>query len=307
MELKSKQRFIEAIGTLNPIEDAIFRKMAESREFCEEILRVFLQEPKLRVVSNHSQHSVTSIEGRSVILDAYCELEDGRRVNVEVQNADNTDHQRRVRYYSSVLTTSLMKKGEGFDKVPNICIVYVCNFDIFGLNKSLYVIKRVIDKTGVELDNGLQEIYISSVNDGSLIAELMKVFTESDVYNEKFPITSEMKLRFNKGKKGEKMTEALKGVYEALREEVDRESMKAAMREGMERGIAEGRAKGIEEGRAKGMEEGRAKGMEEGRVEGRTEGILSSLVSLTKDGLISINEAAKRANMSEEDFEKYLN
>ena len=212
MELKSKQRFMEAIGTLNPIEDAVFRKMAESIEFCEEILRVFLQEPKLRVVSNHSQHSVTSIEGRSVILDAYCELEDGRKVNVEVQNANNTDHQRRVRYYGSVLTTSLMKKGDSFDKVPNICIVYVCNFDIFGLNKSLYVIKRIIDKTEVELDNGLQEIYISPVNDGSLIAELMRVFTESDVYNLKFPVTSEMKLRFNRETKGEKMTEALRGV-----------------------------------------------------------------------------------------------
>ena len=278
MELKSKQRFMEAIGTLNPIEDAVFRKMAESIEFCEEILRVFLQEPKLRVVSNHSQHSVTSIEGRSVILDAYCELDDGRKVNVEVQNANNTDHQRRVRYYSSVLTTSLMKKGDSFDKVPNICIVYVCNFDIFGLNKSLYVIKRIIDKTEVELDNGLQEIYISPVNDGSLIAELMRVFIESDVYNLKFPVTSEMKLRFNRETKGEKMTEALRGVYEALREEVDRESMKAAMREGMEKGIEEGIAKGV----------------------------LSSLVSLVKDGLISVTEAAKRADMSEEDFKKYL-
>ena len=286
MELKSKQRFMEAIGTLNPIEDAVFRKMAESIEFCEEILRVFLQEPKLRVVSNHSQHSVSSIEGRSVILDAYCELEDGRKVNVEVQNANNTDHQRRVRYYSSVLTTSLMKKGDSFDKVPNICIVYVCNFDIFGLNKSLYVIKRIIDKTEVELDNGLQEIYISPVNDGSLIAELMRVFTESDVYNLKFPVTSEMKLRFNRETKGEKMTEALRGVYEALREEVDRESMKAAMREGMEKGIEEGRARGIEEGIAK--------------------GVLSSLVSLVKDGLISVSEAAKRADMSEEGFKRYL-
>ncbi len=294
MELKSKQRFMEAIGTLNPIEDAVFRKMAESIEFCEEILRVFLQEPKLRVVSNHSQHSVTSIEGRSVILDAYCELEDGRKVNVEVQNANNTDHQRRVRYYSSVLTTSLMKKGDSFDKVPNICIVYVCNFDIFGLNKSLYVIKRIIDKTEVELDNGLQEIYISPVNDGSLIAELMRVFIESDVYNLKFPVTSEMKLRFNRETKGEKMTEALRGVYEALREEVDRESMKAAMREGMEKGIEEGRARGMEEGIAKGMEEGIAKG------------VLSSLVSLVKDGLISVTEAAKRADMSEENFKKYL-
>ena len=294
MELKSKQRFMEAIGTLNPIEDAVFRKMAESIEFCEEILRVFLQEPKLRVVSNHSQHSVSSIEGRSVILDAYCELEDGRKVNVEVQNANNTDHQRRVRYYSSVLTTSLMKKGDSFDKVPNICIVYVCNFDIFGLNKSLYVVKRIIDKTEVELDNGLQEIYISPVNDGSLIAELMRVFTESDVYNLKFPVTSEMKLRFNRETKGEKMTEALRGVYEALREEVDRESMKAAMREGMEKGIEEGIARGMEEGIAKGIEEGRA------------EGVLSSLVSLVKDGLISVSEAAKRADMSEESFKRYL-
>ena len=314
MELKSKQRFMEAIGTLNPIEDAVFRKMAESIEFCEEILRVFLQEPKLRVVSNHSQHSVTSIEGRSVILDAYCELEDGRKVNVEVQNANNTDHQRRVRYYGSVLTTSLMKKGDSFDKVPNICIVYVCNFDIFGLNKSLYVIKRIIDKTEVELDNGLQEIYISPVNDGSLIAELMRVFTESDVYNLKFPVTSEMKLRFNRETKGEKMTEALRGVYEALREEVDRESMKAAMREGMEKGMEEGRARGMEEGIARGMEEGIARGMEEGiaggmeegRAEGRVEGVLSSLVSLVKDGLISVSEAAKRADMSEEGFKKYL-
>ena len=280
--------------------------MSESIEFCEEILRVFLQEPKLRVVSNHSQHSVTSIEGRSVILDAYCELEDGRKVNVEVQNANNTDHQRRVRYYSSVLTTSLMKKGDSFDKVPNICIVYVCNFDIFGLNKSLYVIKRIIDKTEVELDNGLQEIYISPVNDGSLIAELMRVFIESDVYNLKFPVTSEMKLRFNRETKGEKMTEALRGVYEALREEVDRESMKAAMREGMERGIEEGRARGMEEGRAKGMEEGIAKGMEEGIAKGIAKGVLSSLVSLVKDGLISVSEAAKRADMSEEDFKKYL-
>ena len=114
----------------------------------------------------------------------------------------------------------------------------------------------------------------------------MRVFTESDVYNLKFPVTSEMKLRFNRETKGEKMTEALRGVYEALREEVDRESMKAAMREGMEKGIEEGRARGIEEGRA--------------------EGVLSSLVSLVKDGLISVSEAAKRADMSEEGFKKYL-
>lgn len=82
----SLQRVKRLIKKLNPIDDIIFRKMAENREFCEEILRVFLQDPKLKVLENHSQHSLTSIEGRSVILDAYCVLKDGRGVNVEVQN-----------------------------------------------------------------------------------------------------------------------------------------------------------------------------------------------------------------------------
>ena len=66
-------------------------------------------------------------------------------MNIEVQNADNVNHQKRVRYYSSVLTTSLMKKGESFDNVPEVCMIYICNFDIFKENKSSYLIKRVID------------------------------------------------------------------------------------------------------------------------------------------------------------------
>ena len=39
----SLQRVKRLIKKLNPIDDIIFRKMAENREFCEEILRVFLQ------------------------------------------------------------------------------------------------------------------------------------------------------------------------------------------------------------------------------------------------------------------------
>ena len=51
-------------------------------------------------------------------------------------------------------------------------------------------------------------------------------------------------------------------------------------------------------------EEAMAKGRAEGRAEGRTEGILRALVGLVKDGLLSISEAAKRADMTVEDFEK---
>ena len=47
--------------------------------------------------------------------------------------------------------------------------------------------------------------------------------------------------------------------------------------------------------------------IKEGRKEGRKEGAINILLTLVKDGIISIEEAAKRANISVSKFEKYLN
>ena len=276
MSERSIEKFKEYIKKLNPIDDIIFRKMAENKEFCEEILRVFLQDSYLKVLNNKSQYAITNIDRRSVILDAYCELRDGKRVNIEVQNADNVNHQKRVRYYSSVLTTSLMRKGENFDNVPEVCMIYICNFDVFRENKSLYLIKRVIDGSNTEVDNGLKEIYISAnISDGSALSELMEVFTKDDCYSDNFPITSKMKYDFKYVKEGNKMTDTMKEIYEIFEEE--------------------SKDVWIKEGR------------KEGRKEGIKEGAINILLTLVKDGIISIEEAAKRANISVSKFEKYLN
>ncbi|MBO4782780.1 MAG: hypothetical protein J5522_10315 [Lachnospiraceae bacterium] len=60
--------------------------------------------------------------------------------------------------------------------------------------------------------------------------------------------------------------------------------------------------KGIEKGREEGRVEGRAEGRAEGRVEGRAEGRIDTLVSLVKDGLLSLGDAAKRADLSIDEF-----
>lgn len=57
------------------------------------------------------------------------------------------------------------------------------------------------------------------------------------------------------------------------------------------------------EGLAEGMEKGKAEGLVEGKAEGRTEGILFALTSLVRDGVLSIKDAAFRANMTESAFE----
>ena len=41
--------------------------------------------------------------------------------------------------------------------------------------------------------------------------------------------------------------------------------------------------------------------------EGRKKGVINTLLMLVKDGIISVEDAAKRANISVSTFQKYLN
>ena len=50
---------------------------------------------------------------------------------------------------------------------------------------------------------------------------------------------------------------------------------------------------------------GIAKGREEGIKEGIKEGTINVLISLVKDGILSISDAVKRADMSVAEFKKY--
>ena len=81
-----------------------------------------------------------------------------------------------------------------------------------------------------------------------------------------------------------------------------RERSAKTMCEMIDRFIEQGRNEGIAQGRSEGMEKGMEKGIAQGRSEGRTEGKLSMLYELTKDGVLTLAEAAKRAGMSEEAF-----
>jgi len=48
------------------------------------------------------------------------------------------------------------------------------------------------------------------------------------------------------------------------------------------------------------------KGFDKGFIKGEINGTIKTLVDLVKDNLLSIAEASKRANMTEEEFKKYL-
>ena len=221
--MSRKLNIREAAKKLNPIDDLMFRKMAEDKNFCEEILRVILSDPCLTVLSCTPQYDVTNLQGRSVILDARCVLSSGKQVNVEVQKSDDDDHQKRMRYHGAVLTANLMNPGEKFEHVPDVCAVFISRFDLFEAGHAAYHIDRIVRETGEQADNGFEEIYVNAaVKDGSDIAKLMEVFTQDHAYSEQFPVTSAIKRRLKETEEGEKI---MSGLIEKIRLEGQEEGI----------------------------------------------------------------------------------
>ena len=172
--------------------------------------------------------------------------------NIEVQTADSDNHQRRVRYNGAILTTNITDPGIRFEKVPDVCVVFISKFDIFSGNRPLYHVDRVVRETQNIVDNGFEEVYVNTkVKDDSEVSELMEVFVNDNAYNSKFPKTSDIKRRYKKTEGG------LNTMCEI---------------------------------------------MEKLRNEAKTEGKLETLFALVADGILTITEAAQRANMSETIF-----
>ncbi len=69
----------------------------------------------------------------------------------------------------------------------------------------------------------------------------------------------------------------------------------------------EGKIEGRKEGQIEGRKEGRKEGRIEGKKEGNKEGGLKMLIDLFKEGDLSLNTAARKAQMSETDFQLLCN
>ena len=84
-----------------------------------------------------------------------------------------------------------------------------------------------------------------------------------------------MKYDFKYVKEGNKMTDAMKELYDIFKEDIDQEVLEKSKNKWIK--------------------------------EGRKEGVINTLLTLVKDGIISVEDAAKRANISVSMFQKYLN
>lgn len=235
----SLEEKIERVKDFRPIDDVFFEVLADDAAFCQEILRVILEDDGLIVDDVIVQGSERNLYGRSVRLDALCTLGNGQKCNIEVQRSDNDDHVKRVRFNASSITVRESQVGESFENIPEVYVVYISEFDIFRKGKTIYHINNVIQETGDAVDDGLHRIFVNTVcDDGTDIADLMSCFTKKMVENSKFPVFTKRMRELKEKERGvNRMCEVMEKYTKEVRAEERAEGRVTAIQNMIELGL----------------------------------------------------------------------
>ena len=160
-----------------------------------------------------------------------------------------------------MIDLDLIEKGESYWKLNDSYVIFICTFDMFGLNRRRYTFEnRCREENGLRLDDGTHKIFLNAAGTKDEVNEDLKAF-----------------LSYVAGQQSE--NPFVRKVDAAVRrardnEEWRREFMTLLMRD------------------------------QENIEKGRTEGKMDTLLSLVKEGLLSITDAARKAGMELSEFER---
>ena len=161
-----------------------------------------------------SEDSIANIFGRAVRLDALCTLGNGALCNIEIQKENVNDDVRRVRYNASSIVSRFSEKGQKFSEIPDVIVVYISEYDVFRLGRTIYHIDSVIRETNTTVDDGLSRVFVNTQyanTDNTEVGELMKCFLQKEIDDKKFPELSDRLSYFkNDGKGVDSMCDIIK-------------------------------------------------------------------------------------------------
>ena len=288
--LVAKEKLLQQIQTMNLFDDVFTAVIFKDEGACRHLVCELMQNPTLRLIAVRTQDDIPQLISKSPRLDIVAEDAEGTLYEIEVQRLEEPAPARRVRFYTSVMDSELLRKGVDYDKLPEVYLFYISKEDIWKKGLMKYEVQQYLlcGDEAILYDNGLHTIYVNAeIDDGTSLAKLMQYLKTAKAGDTSQGALSEY-VNYLKSPEGGR--------------EVMGEFEKYFREEGRKAGVEEGRKAGVEEGRKAGVEEGRKAGVEEGRKEG----IINSVKALMQNTKISAQEAMRMLSIPPEEQQKLL-
>lgn len=208
---------MERIKNLRLIDDNFMTKVFEDKECVEILLKAIIKKNDLKVSSVNVQYDIKNLQGRSVRLDVLAEDKDGKMYNIEIQRNNHGAIPKRARYNSSLLDANITDAGEDYKNLAETYIIFITEGDIFGANKALYHVDRIVKETKKSFGDEAHIIYVNSkIQNNTVLGRLMHDFYCTDAKDIKNRKLAKRVKFFKEDKKGVKI---MSNVFEEIKNE----------------------------------------------------------------------------------------
>lgn len=261
----------------------------------------------------NTEHIGTSEKDRRAVFDVYCENENGEKILIEMQKAEQQFFKDRSIYYSTFPIREQGRKGEWNYELKAVYVIGILNFTFDDECSECYHhnVQLMEVNTGKVFYDKLTFIYLEMPKfrkqenelDGMfdkwmfVLRNLSRLMERPEALQERVFVklfeTAEI-AKFTK-EQYEEYEDSLK-VYRDWKNTLDT-AMKKAEKIGMDIGMQKGLAEGIEKGLVEGIEKGLQKGIEKGRFE--------TAINLKKMG-VADDIISKASGLSIEEIQKLL-
>ena len=227
-------------------DDVMFCTVLSNSEDCREFLQRILGIEIEEIVVVGTQVSMKSnFHAKGVRLDVYAKDKKGNAYDIEMQTTKMRELPLRSRYYHSEMDSYQIAAGEKYGNLKHSIVIFVCNFDLFAKNRSVYTFESICrEDTEIHLQDKRRTIFININGSREDVPEelahlldYLKTTTPTDGF------TARLERR----------------VLEIRRDTEWRDdymTLEMKMDEKYEQGLEEGLTKGIQQGIEQGIEQG---------------------------------------------------
>ena len=228
----------------------MFAAVMMDAENCRRFLELALDIPLERVEVSYEKSIVYHPAYKGIRLDVFARDEENTHYNVEMQVARDALEQR-SRYYHSQMDMELLLKGTDYEELPDVYVIFICDFDPLGGRKYRYTMEHVCrEAPELPYRDGSHTLFLSTYGENedevseALVNFLQYVKGTLTVSGDPFVRKLEDSVRQVKASR--EMEERFMVLQEMMKQE---------RREGREEGIAIGKIQGRAEGKAEGKAE----------------------------------------------------
>ena len=270
-----REFLLQGVEKLTLFHDTFMKVVLNDIEVCQYVIRILMDDPTIEIVDVRNQYRLARLTSKDSILDILAEDSRGRFYNLEIQRDTTPDHPRRTRLYGAMVDGEYLQKGEDYDAMPEVYVIYISRTDLWKMGRMETPVKKYLEgqREDEQYDDGQHVIYVNAaVDDGSKKAALLHYFKTADPDDmSQGPLSR--RVRYLKREEGglNEMCEYSQRIYNG----------------GKEEGLALGRREGKLEGISEGLQQGRREGLSEGKSEGRREKekeITEKVLSLKEQG-----------------------